>query len=135
MKYINNYNTFMNEEFINNIQDINKEEIIIFLKNLKKIHPYLSLDYKVLENNNILYILIGKIKIKSSQHNKGYGTIVMNEILNFSKNNNIPVTLTPDEIYGSDIDRLINFYERLGFIKNDNSEYYGEYIFNKIINT
>ena len=76
----------------------------------------------VLENENTL--LIGDIiHIHKKYHNKGYGTKMMEKLLEYTKENNIKT------IYGNlslnDIDhkdRLLHFYKKFGF----NVEIYDE---------
>jgi GNAT superfamily N-acetyltransferase len=53
--------------------------------------------------------------------NKGFGSIVLKDIINFASNYNIRIILYVSEKYGSNIKGLYKFYERFGFsrVAND----------------
>ena len=59
--------------------------------------------------------------IKSLKNNPGLGTKGMNELISFADKNNLPTWLLASSNYGSDLDRLVKFYERFGFV------YVGDY--------
>jgi GNAT superfamily N-acetyltransferase len=118
-----------NTRFNNEI--IDKETIDNFLNNIKNTYKYLYLKYSIYDVDNKPYIFIREIKIKDKFKNKGYGTFIMNLILNYCKENNIIISLTPSDVLGSDLDRLINFYKKLGFVENINNDYDGDLIFNQ----
>jgi predicted GNAT family N-acyltransferase len=51
---------------------------------------------------------------------QGYGTEIMNKIVNLADKESKPIYLTPDTSFGgSSFKRLVNFYKRFGFVKND----------------
>jgi hypothetical protein len=65
------------------------------------------------------YILLCTIIIeKKSNRNIGIGTTVMNEIISFSNLHKIPIGLNVSDIYGSDLKRLIRFYQKCKFRQN-----------------
>lgn len=59
------------------------------------------------------------IVIPKNLRGMGYGTKIMNEIIQYSDNVNKPIFLTPAVTYGgTSIGRLVKFYSRFGFKKN-----------------
>jgi hypothetical protein len=54
--------------------------------------------------------------IKSLKDIPGLGTKGMNELISFADKHNLPTWLLASSNYGSDLDRLIKFYERFGFV-------------------
>ena len=62
------------------------------------------------------YIYLVKIIIRKSQNNKGWGSIVMQDIINFANQHNVRIKIWVTNIYGSDLQRLYRFYLRLGFV-------------------
>jgi len=59
--------------------------------------------------------------IKSLKNTPGLGTKGMNELISFADKNNLPTWLLASSNYGSDLDRLVKFYEKFGFV------YVGDY--------
>jgi len=73
------------------------------------------------------YILLCTIVIeKKSNRNIGIGTTVMNEIIAFSILHQIPIGLNVSDIYGSDLNRLIPFYQKCGFMLNTSKNRFTE---------
>lgn len=66
-------------------------------------------------DTNVRYIELVFIKIKKSQRNKGYGSIVLSGIVQFADEMNVQVRLTPAAMYGTDIQALYGFYLKNGF--------------------
>ena len=62
------------------------------------------------------------IDIKTLKDMPGLGTKGMNELISFADKNNLPTWLLASSNYGSDLDRLVKFYERFGFV------YVGDYL-------
>ena len=98
---------------------------------LKEYCSYLKLKYKnkiselklehcTDEHGEYIYLVL--IKIKPSQKNKGYGSTIMSELINYADSNNVRIKLWITDIYGSDIKRLYAFYQKFGLvlIKNFN---------------
>ena len=108
---------------------ITEQQLIDFKKYLENKYPVLllfELDHNV---QNEQYIILGLFEIIGNNKNKGYGTKIMYEIVNFSNDYKIPIALTPTDFFNCDIDRLINFYKRFGFILNDNKNIFYEKMF------
>jgi ribosomal protein S18 acetylase RimI-like enzyme len=71
------------------------------------------------------YLVIELIQIKISDRRKGFGTLVMNKIIEFAKKHNKDILLFADESFGTPKEYLLNFYEKFGFTENDCSVYSG----------
>ena len=81
----------------------------------------------IFEKNN--HIEVNQIRINNQHKNQGYGTKIMNDIIEHANKTLKVITLTPTNDFGSDELRLIEFYKRLGFVKNKNNrEYLDTYI-------
>lgn len=63
------------------------------------------------------YVLLRLIRIRKPMRNKGFGSIVLKDVINFLDNYNVRIVLYASEKYGSDITRLYKFYEKFGFVK------------------
>ena len=63
-------------------------------------------------------LVVKAIIIKPELRESGYGTKIMNEIINYGDNNNKIVALTPSNSYGGTKNRLIKFYKQFGFVPN-----------------
>jgi len=69
----------------------------------------------VFENNDT--INVSRIVVPEKQ--KGTGTSIMNEIIDYADNNSKTITLTPSTDFGAtSVTRLKNFYKRFGFVEN-----------------
>lgn len=62
------------------------------------------------------YIYLEGIKVKHSFRNKGYGTTVLKRLIYYANRTNKVILLEATDSMGSDLNRLIKFYERFGFI-------------------
>ena len=56
--------------------------------------------------------------IISNEKNQGYGTKLMNEIIDYCDKTNKTIILTPSDEFGGNKKRLIEFYKRFGFLEN-----------------
>jgi GNAT superfamily N-acetyltransferase len=82
------------------------------------------------------YISLNVLRIKKSQQNKGYGSMVTGDIVYLADLFNVHIKLFATNLWGADQKRLYRFYEKNGFvlIKNDNDGhmiYYSKNILNK----
>lgn len=68
------------------------------------------------DNGNFLNV--SKIVVDPDKRNQGIGTNVMNEIINWADLNKKIVALTPDDSFGGNKNKLIKFYNKLGFESN-----------------
>ena len=64
------------------------------------------------------YIAIDKIIIDKNFRGKGYANAAMNIILEYADNNNLIITLTPDNVWGASVVKLKAWYSSLGFVMN-----------------
>lgn len=62
------------------------------------------------------YINLDFILIKKALRKKGWGSLIMSEIVRFANNHNVRIKLWATNIYGSDLNRLYGFYEKHGFV-------------------
>lgn len=56
--------------------------------------------------------------IISNEKNSGYGTKLMNEIVDYCDKTDKTIILTPSDEFGGNKKRLIEFYKRFGFLEN-----------------
>lgn len=72
---------------------------------------------------------LSMIHVKNrSERNQGLGTTIMQRLIKFCDDNQIPMTLTPDKIDGAgatSIARLTKYYRRFNFGRNKNYRYSG----------
>jgi len=73
-------------------------------------------EYKdVPTNNKTLYIT----DVMISDKNSGFGSKVMQEIIAAAHKCNYDVCLHPDDMFGSNLERLVQFYEKQGFVTSE----------------
>ena len=65
------------------------------------------------------YIKLVGISIKNKAKGEGIGQSIMLEIIDYADNHSIPIKLQATDVLGSDIDRLVNFYKKFGFVETD----------------
>ena len=63
------------------------------------------------------HIILRIIRIRKSQRNKGYGSIVLKDIIALANSYNVRIVLYASEKYGSDLNGLYKFYEKHGFVQ------------------
>ena len=63
-------------------------------------------------------LILSKIVVPEDARFKGTGSNVMQDIIKYADDNNLPIALTPDTVYGGKKTKLESFYERFGFKKN-----------------
>jgi GNAT superfamily N-acetyltransferase len=98
------------------------DEFISYLKKDKYKNKIQDLKLEHCTDEHGEYIYLVCIKIKKSQKQKGYGSAVMFDIIQFADNHNVRIKLWVTNVFGSDLKRLYEFYGKQGFflIKNDN---------------
>jgi GNAT superfamily N-acetyltransferase len=103
------------------------KEYSSYLKNIK--YKGIVQDVKLehctdIDDDNFIegdhYIILRLIRIRKPMRNKGFGSIVLKDIINFANRYNIRIILYVSEKYGSDIKGLYKFYEKFGFVKVTN---------------
>ena len=94
------------------------DEYCSYLKNkYKNIIKQIQLD-ECTDEDGRWYIYLVNITIKKSQRNKGYGSAVMSEVTALADKYNVRIRLYATNIFGSELNRLYGFYQKLGFILN-----------------
>lgn len=63
-------------------------------------------------------LTLSRIEVDKGYQGKGIGTDVMNLIIDFADNNQLPIALTPEKISNTPKTNLINFYKKFGFVLN-----------------
>jgi GNAT superfamily N-acetyltransferase len=102
-------------------QDI-LNEYIFYLKKVKHKNKIQDLKLEYCKDRKGDYIYLVLIKMRRSEKNKGYGTLVLKDIVQLANDYNVRIILFVTNIYGSSIDRLYRFYERAEFVLNKNDK-------------
>jgi GNAT superfamily N-acetyltransferase len=104
-------NVQLNQNVLNEFQEV-------LIKKYKSIKE-LKLEY--CSDKQGQYISLNVIRIKASQKNKGYGSIIMDAIVQLADEHNVRVRLYATNLWGAEVRRLQGFYKKHGFvlIKND----------------
>lgn len=63
------------------------------------------------------YIRPGHIIVPPDKRSSGVGTKVMNDLIKFADEKNIPILIEPSNEFGGNLNRLYTFYSRFGFVK------------------
>jgi GNAT superfamily N-acetyltransferase len=106
---------------------LNYKNYIGLKRELKRLYPQSIIVLKFYKTPE-KHIYLHKISLPEQYKNKGIGTQIMNILCQFSDNNKIDIMLEPTDSFGSDLSRLIKFYESFGFVK------YGSEMLRKYIN-
>jgi ribosomal protein S18 acetylase RimI-like enzyme len=98
---------------------LTKTELKQFCVELKR-NKYINVLHEVkLEHNTdddgTIYVHLNVIKIKKPERNLGWGTKIMSDIVKFADEQNVRIELYASNIFGSNTERLFEFYERQGF--------------------
>ena len=98
-----------------------------YLKNVKYkgIVQDVKLEYCTeINDDNLIesdqHVILRLIRIRKTMRNKGFGSIVLDDIINFINSYNVRIVLYASEKYGSDLTGLYRFYEKHGFVKIKN---------------
>lgn len=62
--------------------------------------------------------VLSSIKVNKELRGSGLATDAMKEIISIADKNNIALSLSPTNEWGSSKSRLIDFYKRFGFVEN-----------------
>lgn len=92
------------------------KEFAMYLKNKK--YPGIVQDLKLEYNDdrNPPHIYLALIRIKKKYRGMGYGSKILKRIIKFAEKHEIDIRLYATNIYGSDLDRLYQFYMNHGFV-------------------
>ena len=111
MKYLNLYEFFRNETD-DKIDELNDEWLRISNR-LYKEGILVRARVGLKDYTDLSLFLMDMRTLKDSP---GLGTKGMNELISFGDKHNLPTWLLASSAYGSDINRLVEFYERFGFV-------------------
>nr|WP_278187030.1 hypothetical protein [Acinetobacter higginsii] len=89
------------------------ESLDSFVKSMKTKH---GIELGLKGNGSV--ISLHKILVPESQRNQGVGTKAMQDIIQYADATNRTIALTPSSDFGSNKNRLTNFYKRQGFVEN-----------------
>ncbi|MFI9060143.1 hypothetical protein ACIGXQ_37440 [Streptomyces anulatus] len=64
------------------------------------------------------YLVLFWVLLPESDRGKGLGTRVVKDLIAAADARDVPITLSPSNTFGGDLDRLHAFYRRLGFVPN-----------------
>jgi len=76
------------------------------------------------------YIYLVCIKIKKQYKERGYGSLIMSEVIQLADLYNVRIRLYATNIFGAELQRLYEFYQRQGFVLVG-SEKIGEMLYHK----
>lgn len=68
------------------------------------------------------YINLQLIVIKKSQRNKGYGSALLSEIVNYANTHNVRIILNVSNVHGKELKRLYEYYGKHNFFLNKNDD-------------
>jgi predicted GNAT family acetyltransferase len=86
-------------------------------KNLKEIQKHHNDNFNKLRiSENDISITISLIV--SKEKNKGFGSDLMKDIINYANENNKIIKLTPDNSFGTSILKLKKWYKSFDFVEN-----------------
>jgi len=69
------------------------------------------------------------IIVPKGMRKQGLGSKIMKQVIKYSEEVNKPIFLSPDTSYGgSSFERLVKFYKRFGFVKNNDKHLDSHYM-------
>ena len=68
------------------------------------------------------YINLQSIVIKKSQRNKGYGSALLSEIVNYANTHNVRIILNIGNVHSTELKRLYEYYGKHNFFLNKNDD-------------
>lgn len=92
------------------------KEFTIYLKKKKYFGIIQNLKLEYNTDKKTPHIYLSLIQIKKAYQRQGYGSRVMQDIINFANVHKIEVWLYATNIYGSDLEGLYRFYMKHGFV-------------------
>jgi GNAT superfamily N-acetyltransferase len=92
------------------------KEFSMYLKTKKYLGKIQNLKLEYNTDKKTPHIYLSLIQIKKMYRCQGYGSLVMQDIIDFADDQQIEIRLYATNIYGSDLQRLYAFYLKFGFI-------------------
>ncbi len=74
----------------------------------------LRLEYCTDNDGNYIYLVC--IKVKKSQQKNGFGSVIMDDIVQFADKHNVRIRLWVTDIFGTPLKVLYGFYKKHGFV-------------------
>jgi len=93
---------------------LNQFRLFLIKTKYKNVLKELTLEHCTDEDG--MYIMLNCIQIKKSQRNKGYGSAVLSEIVQYADLHNVRVRLYVTDLFGSELKQLYAFYRKHGFV-------------------
>jgi len=92
------------------------DELMFKLKKVKYKNILREIKLEHCTDNDGDYIHLICINIKKSQRNKGYGSVVLSEVIQLADKYSVRIKLWVTDVFGSELKRLYGFYRRFRFI-------------------
>jgi GNAT superfamily N-acetyltransferase len=92
------------------------KEFTLYLKKKKYLGIIQNLKLEYNTDKKTPHIYLSLIQIKKIYRCQGYGSLVMQDIIDFANIHQLEIWLYATNIYGSDLERLYQFYMKLGFV-------------------
>jgi len=83
---------------------------------LKQKYP--DIRFELIPNEQYKRIYLTGFIVPMSMRNQGIGSKFMQDFTNLADQYGYTITLTPDNSYGGNVNRLKNFYQKFGFVFN-----------------
>jgi ribosomal protein S18 acetylase RimI-like enzyme len=77
-----------------------------------------EIDFWIRDYDDQKWGSLDKIAISKEHRGQGYGQRAMEKLIDHANQNNIIITLTPDEVFGGNRNQLEKWYKSLGFVLN-----------------
>jgi predicted acetyltransferase len=100
---------------INSINQDIVDRFVSYLINEKYNNIVQDIQIDYCDNERGKYLKLIVVLIKKSQRNKGYGSTILSEIVQFANVHNVRIILYVCTVFGSDINRLYDFYYKHNF--------------------
>ena len=97
-----------------------QEESTKEVESIQELQNRLSETYNVdlWLGNNPEGFTLDKLVVQEDEQGGGIGSQVMEELIAYADTNGLTIATTPDDMFGSDLGRLKQFYSNFGFVPN-----------------
>jgi hypothetical protein len=83
---------------------------------------YSNIRFELYTNEKYKRIYLTGFIVPIKMRNSGIGTSFMEDLTNLADQYGYQITLTPDQSYGGNVNKLKDFYQRFGFVFNKGKE-------------